>query len=101
MRMIDRLALYYERGATSRRASIETGMLLSEVREHFRRFYRLGFKRLSRQSMLQEWRPPLPYTGPEWIGEANGPRPLPTGPGWIGKRHNLHSDHHSDRRGVH
>jgi hypothetical protein len=79
--------MYYERGATSRRASIETGILLSEVRDQFRRFHRLGIKRLGRHFMLPEWRSAAAYTGPDWIGVAVARTvPMKAGPDWIGER---------------
>jgi len=87
MRLTDRLALYYERGFTARRTSIETGAPIATVREQFRRFHRFGIQRLGRRAT--EWRPPRPYAGPEWIGVQTGARPIPAGPGWIGKRHGV------------
>jgi hypothetical protein len=90
MRLADRLALYYERGVSSRRASIETGALLSVVRAHFRRFLVLGIQRQGRR-LLPPDRPARPYTGPEWIGLPIGQPPFPEGPGWTGKRCETHS----------
>lgn len=84
MSLADRLATYYEHGVSSRKASIETGALLSEVRDHFRRFLVLGIRRAGRRQFHD--RPPTPYTGPEWIGLPIGQPPFPAGPGWIGKR---------------
>lgn len=85
LRPIERLAVYYERGATSVRAAIETGIALTEVRETFRRFHRIGIKRLGRRAT--EWRPPPPYTGPEWIGVmVASTMPMKAGPDWIGQR---------------
>ena len=87
MRVIDRLALYYEQGMTSRRASIETGLLLSHVRDQYRRFHARGLPRRTRRVLIVDFRsrPPSPYLGPVWIGEAIGNPPIPFGPDWIGE----------------
>src|SRR5690348_5709039 len=87
--MVQRLAIYFERGVTSVRAAHETGLPLREVRDQYRRFRRIG---LSRRITRRIWNyferaTPLPYKGPEWIGKANSVTPLPVGPGWIGKKH--------------
>ena len=88
-RLIDRLALYYEKGTTSRRAALETGEMINYVRDLWRHFRTRGLTR--RQRRIREidfahWPRPVPYLGEDWIGEAIGTPPVPAGPGWIGHR---------------
>lgn len=86
MRVIERLALYYQQGMSSRRASIETGLLLSHVREQYRDFHALGLPRRTRRILdMDMYARPVPYLGPVWIGKAIGEKPTPTGPDWIGE----------------
>ena len=88
-RIIDRLALYYERGTTSRRAALETGELISYVRDLWRHFRTRGLTRRQRrirQVDFHHWPKPAAYLGPDWIGEAIGTPPVAQGPGWIGHR---------------
>jgi len=88
LRPVERLASYFERGVTSVRASTETGMPLVEVRDHYRRFRRIGMsRRITRRIWNYFEHAPKPYEGPAWIGKANSVTPLPVGPDWIGKRH--------------
>jgi hypothetical protein len=86
MRIIERLARHYENGMTARRASLETGLLLSHVRAQYRDFHALGLPRRTRRILIMDfYSRPAPYCGPTWIGEAIGEPPVPTGPEWIGQ----------------